>query len=75
VATEVGGVGAGPERSAVLLVPPDDAVAAARALERVAADQALRERLIRAGLELARARTLEAECLRVARFIATPETA
>jgi glycosyltransferase involved in cell wall biosynthesis len=75
VATEVGGVGAGPERSAVLLVPPDDAAAAARALERVAADQALRERLIRAGLELARARTLEAECLRVARFIATPEAA
>jgi glycosyltransferase involved in cell wall biosynthesis len=75
VATEVGGVGAGPERGAVVLVPPDDAPAAARALERVAGDPELRERLIRAGLELARARTLDAESRRVARFITAGEPA
>ncbi len=69
VATEVGGVGTGPERSAVLLIPPSDAGAAARAIERVASEPELRERLVRAGLELARARTLEAESRRVAHFI------
>lgn len=75
VATEVGGVGAGPERGALVLVPPDDAAAAARALERVASDAELRERLVRAGLELARTRTLDAECRRVAEFIVAEEAA
>jgi glycosyltransferase involved in cell wall biosynthesis len=69
VATEVGGVGGGPEREALVLVPPEDPDAAADALRRVASDAALRERLVRAGLELARARTLDAECRRVAEFI------
>jgi glycosyltransferase involved in cell wall biosynthesis len=69
VATEVGGVGRGPERDAAVLIPPTDAAAAAAALERVASDPALRERLIRRGLELARERTLDAECRRVAGFI------
>jgi glycosyltransferase involved in cell wall biosynthesis len=69
VATEVGGVGAGSERDALVLVPPDDPDAAAAALRRVASDPALRERLVRSGLELARARTLDAECRRVAEFI------
>jgi glycosyltransferase involved in cell wall biosynthesis len=69
VATEVGGVGIGPERDALVLVPPEDPDAAADALRRVASDPALRERLVRAGLELARARTLDAECRRVAEFI------
>ena len=75
VATEVGGVGAGAERDAVVLVPPGDAAAAAQALERVAGDAGLRERLVRAGLELARARTLDAECRRVAAFIEEGEAA
>jgi glycosyltransferase involved in cell wall biosynthesis len=69
VATEVGGVGGGPERDALVLVPPEDPDAAAAALRRVASDPALRERLVRAGLELARARTLDSECRRVAEFI------
>ena len=69
VATEVGGVGLGPERDAVVLVPPADPQAAARALERVAEDGRLRERLIRRGLDLAASRTLEAESRRVAEFI------
>jgi glycosyltransferase involved in cell wall biosynthesis len=69
VATEVGGVGLGPERDALALVPPADAEAAARKLERVAADPELRERLVREGLELARSHTLEAECRRLAGFV------
>jgi glycosyltransferase involved in cell wall biosynthesis len=69
VATEVGGVGGGPEREALLLVPPADAAAAGRALERLARDGPLRERLVRRGLELARLRTLDAECRRLAAFI------
>jgi glycosyltransferase involved in cell wall biosynthesis len=71
VATEVGGVGRGPERDAALLIPPADPAAAAAALERLAGDSALRERLVRRGLELARERTIEAECRRVAGFIRT----
>ena len=69
VATEVGGVGQGPEREAMALVPPADARAAARALDDLAADPDLRERLVRRGLELARSRTLDGECRRVAVFI------
>ena len=69
VATAVGGVteAAG---DAALLIPPGDPEAAAEALERVAADAELREQLVRAGLERARAVTLEAESERLARFIA-----
>jgi glycosyltransferase involved in cell wall biosynthesis len=68
VGTAVGGV---PEMAgeAALLVPPGDGPAAARALERVAADAGLREALVGAGLEQVRAHTLEAECARVARFL------
>jgi glycosyltransferase involved in cell wall biosynthesis len=68
VATAVGGV---PEAvgEAGLLVPPGDSKAAASALARVAADDSLRQRLVRAGLEEARHHTIEAECRRVAEFI------
>jgi glycosyltransferase involved in cell wall biosynthesis len=68
VATGVGGV---PEAvgEAGLLVPPGDSEAAASALARVAADDSLRQRLVRAGLEEARHHTIEAECHRVAEFI------
>ena len=68
VATAVGGV-PGAVGDAGLLVPPADAGAAAAALERVGADQDLRERLSRAGLERVRGRTLEAESGRVAEFL------
>lgn len=69
VATAVGGV-AEAVADAALLIPPGDPQAAAQALERVAADAGLRERMVRAGLERARAVTLEAESERLARFIA-----
>jgi glycosyltransferase involved in cell wall biosynthesis len=69
VATEVGGVGRGSERPALVLVPPADADAAAGALRRVAADAGLRAELIRAGLERARERTMEGECARLGRFV------
>jgi glycosyltransferase involved in cell wall biosynthesis len=68
VATAVGGVRAMGECS--LLVGPDDPHAAAAAIQRLADDCVLRERLIAAGLRHAAGRTLEAEAAAVARFIA-----
>jgi glycosyltransferase involved in cell wall biosynthesis len=68
VATAVGGV-AEAVGEAGLLVPPGDSEAAASALARVAADDSLRQRLVRAGLEEARRHTIEAECRRVAEFV------
>jgi hypothetical protein len=50
-------------------VPPGDPDTAARALSTMAADPAGRERLVRAGHSYARAHTIEAESLRVARFL------
>jgi len=69
VATAVGGV---PEAagSAALLVPPGDPEAAARALERLAAEPELRGRLVAAGIERMRGLTLEAQSARVAHFLA-----
>ena len=69
VATDVGGV-AEAVGDAALLVPPGDPAAAAAALRRIAAEPALRERLIRAGLERVADATLEAESERLADFIA-----
>jgi glycosyltransferase involved in cell wall biosynthesis len=60
---EVAGEGA-------LLVPPGDAPAAARELERLAREPELRARLVEAGLALVRAHTLESESARVAQFLA-----
>lgn len=68
VATAVGGV-AETAGDAALLIGPDDARAAADAILRLAGDRELRHRLVRAGLELARRQTLEAETARVAAFI------
>jgi glycosyltransferase involved in cell wall biosynthesis len=65
VATDVGGVAAA-TNGAALLVPPGDAGAAANAVERVAADAALRRRLVAAGLEVARGRVAAGQCERVA---------
>jgi glycosyltransferase involved in cell wall biosynthesis len=70
VATDVGGVAAAlshGERG--LLIPPEDAEAAAGALERLAADDALRARLIATGLAHASAETLEVQLRRVAAFL------
>jgi glycosyltransferase involved in cell wall biosynthesis len=68
VATAVGGVRALGDCS--LLVPPDDAVAAAGAVQRLIDDRALRERLVVAGLRRAERATLEAQAAEVVRFIA-----
>ncbi len=68
VATAVGGV-ARVAGDAALLIAPNDAHAAADAVRRLAEERGLRDRLIRAGLELARRQTLEAESARVAAFI------
>ena len=68
VATDIGGVAAAAEGSA-LLVPPGDAGAAAEAVARLAGDAVLRQRLVKAGLERARAHTFEAERLRLVRFL------
>ena len=69
VATAVGGVreAAG---DAALLIPPGDPDAAARALERLASDPELRRRLVGAGIDRLRGRTLEAQSALVARFLA-----
>jgi glycosyltransferase involved in cell wall biosynthesis len=69
VATAVGGVPAAAE-GAALLVQAGDAAAAARELERIAADPDLRRRLIESGLERARAATLENATRGVAEFLA-----
>jgi glycosyltransferase involved in cell wall biosynthesis len=68
VATAVGGVEEAISDSA-LLVPPGDVAAAVGALQRLADDPQLRERLVAAGREHVRAHTIEAECERVAEFI------
>jgi glycosyltransferase involved in cell wall biosynthesis len=67
VATAVGGVRTLGDCS--LLIPPDDAAAAARAVQRLADDAPLRERLVEAGLRRAAELTLENEAAAVARFI------
>lgn len=69
VATAVGGV-ADVAGDAALLVPAGDAAAAAGAVLRVVRDRELRERLVAAGTERARAATLEHEAARTAAFIA-----
>ena len=69
VATAVGGV-AEASGGAALLVRPGDAGGPACELARVAADPALRERMIEAGLAHACEHTLEREACRVAQFLA-----
>jgi glycosyltransferase involved in cell wall biosynthesis len=68
VATAVGGV---PDATgeAALLIPPGDPGAAIAAVERVAADSALRSRLVEAGHEIIRGHTIDAEARRVAEFL------
>jgi glycosyltransferase involved in cell wall biosynthesis len=70
VATDVGGVAAALGHGARgVLVPPGNADAAAAACERLRRDEALRERLIRSGLEHARTATLEAQLDRLVPFL------
>jgi glycosyltransferase involved in cell wall biosynthesis len=70
VATDVGGVGrAVGDGTGALLVRPNDAAALADAVERVAADGALRERLVAAGLENAGAVTIERQVEALAAFL------
>jgi glycosyltransferase involved in cell wall biosynthesis len=68
VATDVGGVSDG-VGDAALLIAPGDPHAAAEALERVAADAALRARLIDAGSERAAGLTLEAQTAGLIAFL------
>jgi glycosyltransferase involved in cell wall biosynthesis len=70
VATAVGGVPDAVD-GAALLIPPGDAAAATAALERVASDAALRERLVEAGFAHAHQHTLERELEQVKQFIAS----
>ena len=70
VATAVGGVRAA-SAGAALLIAPNDPNAAADALERIAAEQELRGRLIDAGLQRAREATLEAVSERVVAFLSS----
>lgn len=73
VATAVGGV---PDvvRGAGLLIGPDDADAAAQALRRIVAEPELREQLLDQATAEVRDHTLEAECARLAAFIASSAT-
>jgi glycosyltransferase involved in cell wall biosynthesis len=68
VATAVGGV-ADVVHGAGLLVAPDDAEAAARALQRLIDDPQLRERLVARATDEIRAHTLESECASLAPFL------
>ena len=68
VASDVGGI-RDAVGEAVLLVPGADTGAAADALEALAGDPGLRERLIRAGLGYVSERTAEVESRRVAEFL------
>jgi glycosyltransferase involved in cell wall biosynthesis len=69
VATDVGGVRAALEDGALgLLVPPSDARAAADAIVRVERDEALRRRLVVAGLAHARRETIDAQLDRIVEF-------
>jgi glycosyltransferase involved in cell wall biosynthesis len=70
VATDVGGVREATD-GAVTLIPPGDPAAAAAALRELSEDAALRRSRIEAGHALVSGATLEAECRRVAEFIAS----
>ena len=70
VATDVGGVRAAlGDGASGLLIPPRDAAAAAAAVGRLADDPELRRRLVLAGIDHARAETLEGQVARLASFI------
>jgi glycosyltransferase involved in cell wall biosynthesis len=68
VATDVGGV-AGLAATCSLLVPPDNAPAAAAALNRLAHDLPLRVNLVERAVSVAREHTIGAECAALAAFL------
>jgi glycosyltransferase involved in cell wall biosynthesis len=70
VATAVGGV-ADAVGEAGLLVSPGDAAAAADALECIATDAVLRERIVTRGIERVREHTIESEARRLVEFMIT----
>jgi glycosyltransferase involved in cell wall biosynthesis len=70
VATDVGGVRASFGDGSVVLVPPNDAPAAARALERIGDDPQMREALVRGGLENAKNDAIERNMETLVRFFA-----
>jgi len=70
VATDVGGIREAVGEAAVL-VPPGDAEGAAHALEELAADGALRGRLIDRSLDHARSHTIDREVDRLAAFLSS----
>jgi glycosyltransferase involved in cell wall biosynthesis len=72
VATAVGGVPALVDGCG-LLVAPDDAAAAARALAELVGDPTLRAELVQRASQRARQHTLDAECARLAGFLAGAE--
>jgi glycosyltransferase involved in cell wall biosynthesis len=72
VATAVGGVPA-LVAGCGLLIPPDDAGAAAEALEELVSDDALRAELLDSATARVREHTLGAECARLGAFLAGDE--
>jgi glycosyltransferase involved in cell wall biosynthesis len=73
VATAVGGV-PNAAADAAILIPPDDAQAAASAIEHVHSDPELRARLVRSGYERARGHTLEGQAKRLVEFLQSAAT-
>ena len=69
VATAVGGVGAAADGAAILIAP-DSVEAAAEAVQKLASEPMLRERLIHEGFRRAEAHTLDAEVRRVVGVLA-----
>jgi glycosyltransferase involved in cell wall biosynthesis len=67
-ATDVGGIRAA-VGDAALLAPPGDPESMAHSLDRIGRDEELRRELVRSGLDLARAHTIESETSRVAEFM------
>jgi glycosyltransferase involved in cell wall biosynthesis len=70
VATDVGGVSNALDQGrAGMLVPPSDVEALVGSIERISEDDALRERMVMHGLDVARRLTIESQAAQVARFI------
>ena len=74
IAADVGGI-ARALGDAVVLVPPGDAPAAARAAQSLASDEDLRARTLRAGHEYVAQHTIELETRNLARFLRGSEEA
>jgi len=69
-ATDVGGVAEATD-GAISLIPAGDAEAAAKALRKLAGNQALREQRVLAGHAIVEASTIQAEVSRLAEFLSS----